>query len=40
MADTMRKNTDAKVRDGAIRLSVEAPVTGAERRGGIIESIP
>ena len=34
----MRKNTDAEVRGGVIRSSVEAPVMGAERRGGVIES--
>ena len=39
MADTTRKNTDATVRGGAIRSSVEAPVMGVERRGGVIESV-
>lgn len=36
MADTMRKNTDAGVRGGAARSSVEVPVMGMERRGGVI----
>ena len=36
MADTMRKNTDAEVRGGAARSSVEALVMGVERRGGVI----
>ncbi len=36
MADTMRKNTDAGVRGGAVRSSVEVPVMGMERRGGVI----
>jgi len=39
VADTARKNTDTKIRDGAIRSSVEAPVMGVERRGGVIESM-
>jgi hypothetical protein len=38
MAHTMRKNTEAKVRGGAIRSSVEALVMSVERRGGVIES--
>ena len=37
--NTTRKNTDAGARGGAIRSSVEAPVMGVERRGGIIESV-
>lgn len=36
MADTMRKNTDAGVRGGVTRSSVEVPVMGMERRGGVI----
>ena len=36
MADTMRKNTDAGVRGGAARSSVEALVMRVERRGGVI----
>ena len=39
MAHTTRTNTDAKVRDGVTRSSVEAPVMGVERRGGIIEPV-
>ena len=40
MANTMRKNTDANARGGAIRSSVEALEMGVERRGGVIESTP
>jgi hypothetical protein len=36
MADTMRKNTDAGVRGGAARSSVEALVMRVERRGSVI----
>ena len=36
MAKTMRKNTDARSRVGAAHSSVEAPVTGVERRGSVI----
>ena len=36
MANTMRKNTDARARDGAARSSDEALVTRAERRGSVI----
>ena len=36
MAETMRKNTDAGVRGGAARSSVEAFVMKVERRGGVI----
>ena len=38
MVDTARKNTDAGIRGGAIRSSVEASVMGVERRGGVIGS--
>ena len=36
MADTMRKNTDARTRDGAARSSDEALVMRVERRGSVI----
>ena len=36
MADTMRKNTDARTRGGAARSSDEALVMGVERRGSVI----
>ncbi len=36
MADTIRKNTDAGVRGGAARSSVEPFVMKVERRGGVI----
>jgi len=36
MANTMRKNTDARARDGAARSSDEALVTRAEPRGSVI----
>jgi hypothetical protein len=36
VADTMRKNTDARVRGGAARSSVEAVVMTVEQRGGVI----
>ena len=35
MAETMRKNTDARARGGAARSSDEAPVMGVERRGSV-----
>ncbi|MGA8312128.1 MAG: hypothetical protein WB755_18995 [Terriglobales bacterium] len=37
MADTMRKNTDAGTRGGAVRSSEEALVTRVERRDGVIQ---
>jgi hypothetical protein len=36
MADTMRKNTDAGTRDGAVRSSEEALVMRAEPRNSVI----
>jgi hypothetical protein len=36
MADTMRKNTDAGTRGGAVCSSDEAFVMKAERRGSVI----
>jgi len=39
MASTMRKNTDARTRDGAARSSDEALVMRVERRGSVIQSI-
>jgi hypothetical protein len=36
VAETMRKNTDAGMRDGAARSSDEAFVMKAERRGSVI----
>lgn len=36
MANTIRKSTDAEARGGAARSSVEVPVMGMERRGGVI----
>ena len=36
MANTMRKNTDARARDGAARSSDETLVTRVERRGSVI----
>jgi hypothetical protein len=39
MANTMRKNTDARTRDGVARSSDEALVTGVERRGSVIRLI-
>jgi hypothetical protein len=36
MANTMRKNTDARMRGGAARSSDEAPVMGVEPRGSVI----
>ena len=39
MADTARKNTDTRIRGGAIRSSAEASVMDVERRGGVIESV-
>ena len=38
MADTTRKNTDARARGGAACSSDEAPVMGVERRGRVIRS--
>jgi hypothetical protein len=38
MANTMRKNTDARARDGAVRSSDEAFVIRVERRGSVIRS--
>jgi hypothetical protein len=37
MANTIRKNTDARVRDGAARSSDETLVTRVERRGSVIQ---
>jgi hypothetical protein len=37
MANTMRKNTDARARDGAARSSDEALVMRVERRGSVIQ---
>jgi hypothetical protein len=39
MADTMRKNTDARMRGGAARSSDEAPIMGVEPRGSVIRLI-
>jgi hypothetical protein len=36
VADTIRKNTDAGARSGAVRSSEEALVTRVERRGSVI----
>ncbi len=36
MADTMRKNTEARMRGGAARSSDDVLVMRAERRGGVI----
>jgi hypothetical protein len=36
MANTMRKNTDARARDGAACSSDETLVTRVERRGSVI----
>jgi hypothetical protein len=36
MADTMRKNTDAGMRGGAVRSSDEAFVMRVEQRAGVI----
>jgi hypothetical protein len=36
MANTMRKNTDAGTRDGAVRSSDETLVMGVERRDSVI----
>lgn len=36
MADTMRKNTDAGARGGAVRSSAEVFVMKMERRGSVI----
>jgi len=38
MANTMRKNTDARTRDGAVRSSDETLVMRVERRGSVIRS--
>jgi hypothetical protein len=37
MANTMRKNTDAGARDGAVRSSDETLVMRVERRGSVIQ---
>ena len=37
MADTMRKNTDARARGGAAHSSEEALVMRVERRGSVIQ---
>jgi hypothetical protein len=37
MANTMRKNTDARARDGAARSSDEALVMRVEQRGSVIQ---
>jgi hypothetical protein len=37
MANTMRKNTDARARDGAARSSDETLVTRVERRGSVTQ---
>ena len=37
MADTMRKNTDARARGGAVCSSDEALVMRVERRGSVIQ---
>ena len=39
MANTMRKNTDARARDGAVRSSDEAFVMRVEQRGSVIRSM-
>jgi hypothetical protein len=39
MANTMRKNTDARTRDGAARSSDEALVMRVERRGSVVRSM-
>jgi hypothetical protein len=39
MANTMRKNTDARMRDGAVRSSDETLVIRVERRGSVIQSM-
>ena len=36
MANTMRKNTEARTRVGAAHSSDESPVMGVERRGSVI----
>jgi len=36
MANTMRKNTDAGMRDGAVRSSDETLAMRVERRGSVI----
>src|SRR5664279_2175274 len=38
MANTMRKNTDAKARDGAVHSSAETLVMRGERRDGVVQS--
>jgi hypothetical protein len=35
---TMRRNTDAPVSGGAIGMSVDVPVMGAEQSGGVVRS--
>jgi hypothetical protein len=37
VAETTRKNTDARSRVGAAHSSDEAPVMGVERRGSVIQ---
>ena len=37
MADTMRKNTEAGTRGGAVRSSDEALVIRVERRDGVVQ---
>jgi hypothetical protein len=39
VAETIRKNTDARVRDGAVRSSEESLVMREERRDGVVQSI-
>jgi hypothetical protein len=39
MANTMRKTTDARMRDGAARSSDETLVMRVERRGSVIWSM-
>lgn len=39
MAETMRKNTDAGTRGGAVRSSEEALVMRVERRDSVIRSM-
>jgi hypothetical protein len=36
VANTMRKNTEARTRVGAAHSSDESPVMGVERRGSVI----
>jgi hypothetical protein len=39
MANTMRKNTDARARGGAVRSSDETLVMRVERRGSVVRSM-